>query len=100
MNNVGQPQDDELGYITFVKQILELNLQLYEFYRHHLIQTLNYRSCTGLQLNLELDGSFRRHSWQIVWKNIHKFSNHGYILHTFCRSVVYRCLDMNNDWEV
>jgi hypothetical protein len=47
-----------------------LNRQLCQFHGRHPILSLGYRSYTELQFNLELDGSFRRHSWHIIGKHV------------------------------
>jgi hypothetical protein len=49
---------------------MELKLQLYQLSRRYLIWSLGYRGRIRLQLNLEINVSLRRHSWQVVWKNI------------------------------
>jgi hypothetical protein len=53
-----------------------------------------------MQFNLELDGSFRRHSWQIIEKHIQKLSDYMNLLYLPLHHVMYGCLDARNHRKV
>jgi hypothetical protein len=59
---------------------MELDLQLCQLNMQHLIWSLGYRSCTGLHIDVELNGTLRRHSQQILEENIQKLLNHMNII--------------------
>jgi hypothetical protein len=66
----------------------------------HRIWPLIDRSSTRLQLDLEFDGSIRRHSRQIIRKHIRIFTDHVYLIQTLGNSSIDRYMEMSDRWQL
>src|SRR6185436_8581891 len=79
-------------------------------YRCHAVGPLCNRSCARQEINRKLDVAFRRHTWQIIRKDIREFRHHtntvrGSSLHlmkksrrlgsTDCHLLAIRCRQVN-----
>jgi hypothetical protein len=86
--------------VPFIKQFLQLNLQFYHLLSRHRIWLLIDRGSTRRQLNLEFEGTIRKHPLQFIKKHIQIFTYHRYLIQVLGNISIDRCLETSDRWQL